>query len=178
MNWFNYRDCIFPKDLGIKTTLQIPFMWNGAYIVYILGLCFINVWIDRRMETKCNIFLCQISSMKKKIKSGTSRLLNVLVVRTLKYSMSNLGDCLDCCRFFRQYFLLFVIHQMSLALFKFIASLGRNMIASQTFGSFTLLIVFVLGGFVVSRGIWHYSIWKDSYLLQRNILYTNIELFN
>jgi hypothetical protein len=31
--------------------------------------------------------------------------------------------------------------------------MGQNMIVSQTFGSFALLIVFVLEGFVVSRGI-------------------------
>lgn len=62
-----------------------------------------------------------------------------------------MGFAPEAERFFRQFFLLFMMHQMSLALFKFIASLGRNMIVSQTFGSFALLVVFVLGGFVVSR---------------------------
>eukprot|EP00252_Welwitschia_mirabilis_P000940 TRINITY_DN10929_c0_g1_i1.p1 TRINITY_DN10929_c0_g1~~TRINITY_DN10929_c0_g1_i1.p1 ORF type:complete len:1465 (-),score=160.32 TRINITY_DN10929_c0_g1_i1:229-4623(-) len=63
-------------------------------------------------------------------------------------------------RFFRQFLLLFMLHQMSLGLFKFIAALGRTMIISQTFGSAALLIVFVLGGFIISKDkIPHWWIW-------------------
>ncbi|GLJ08874.1 hypothetical protein SUGI_0097450 [Cryptomeria japonica] len=54
-------------------------------------------------------------------------------------------------RFFRQFFLLFVLHQMSLSLFRFIAAVGRTQIVANTFGSFALLIILVLGGFIVSR---------------------------
>ncbi|KAJ0530511.1 putative ABC transporter, ABC-2 type transporter, ABC-transporter domain-containing protein [Helianthus annuus] len=55
-------------------------------------------------------------------------------------------------RFIRQFFLLLAVNQMSSALFRFIGSLGRDMIVANTFGSFALLLVFVLGGFVLSRG--------------------------
>ncbi|KAL4180863.1 hypothetical protein AMTRI_Chr12g234470 [Amborella trichopoda] len=55
-------------------------------------------------------------------------------------------------KFFRQFFLLFNLHQMSLSLFRFIGALGRNQIISNTFGAFALLVIFVLGGFIVSRG--------------------------
>lgn len=41
---------------------------------------------------------------------------------------------------------------MASGLFRFIAALGRNMIVASTFGSFALLILFALGGFVLSRG--------------------------
>jgi len=41
---------------------------------------------------------------------------------------------------------------MASALFRFIAALGRNMIVANTFGSFALLLLFALGGFILSRG--------------------------
>ena len=41
---------------------------------------------------------------------------------------------------------------MASGLFRFIAALGRNMTVANTFGSFGLLVVIVLGGFVLSRG--------------------------
>lgn len=41
---------------------------------------------------------------------------------------------------------------MSLGLFRVIGSLGRNMIVANTFGSFAMLVVMALGGFIISRG--------------------------
>ena len=55
-------------------------------------------------------------------------------------------------RFFRQMFLLICIHQMALGLFRFMAAIGRDMIVANTFGSFAILAVLVLGGFILSRG--------------------------
>nr|TKR97408.1 hypothetical protein D5086_0000214010 [Populus alba] len=54
-------------------------------------------------------------------------------------------------RLFKQYFLLLLINQMASALFRFIAASGRNMIVANTFGSFALLTLFALGGFILSR---------------------------
>jgi len=48
---------------------------------------------------------------------------------------------------------LVLINQMASALFRFIAAAGRNMIVANTFGSFVLLAIFALGGFVLSRGM-------------------------
>lgn len=47
---------------------------------------------------------------------------------------------------------MFNLHQMSLSLFRFIAALGRTQVVATTFGAFSLLVVFVLGGFIVSKG--------------------------
>lgn len=55
-------------------------------------------------------------------------------------------------RFCRQLFLLMCIHQMASGLFRLMASLGRDMIVANTFGSFALLTIMALGGFVLSRG--------------------------
>jgi hypothetical protein len=55
-------------------------------------------------------------------------------------------------RFFKQFLAFFGIHQMALSLFRFIAALGRTEVVANTIGSFTLLMVFVLGGFIVAKG--------------------------
>ncbi|XP_030957843.1 pleiotropic drug resistance protein 2-like [Quercus lobata] len=67
-------------------------------------------------------------------------------------------------RFFKQFLAFFGIHQMALSLFRFIAALGRTQVVANTLGIFTLLLVFVLGGFIVSKDdikpwmIWGYYI--------------------
>lgn len=57
-----------------------------------------------------------------------------------------------CFRFFKQFLAFFGVSQMALSLFRFIAALGRTDVVATTIGSFTLLLVFVLGGFVVAKG--------------------------
>ncbi|XP_004291541.1 PREDICTED: pleiotropic drug resistance protein 2-like [Fragaria vesca subsp. vesca] len=67
-------------------------------------------------------------------------------------------------RFFKQFLAFFGIHQMALSLFRFIAALGRSEVVAGTIGSFTLLMVFVLGGFIVAKDdieswmIWGYYV--------------------
>ncbi|KAM6592902.1 hypothetical protein CsatA_000605 [Cannabis sativa] len=67
-------------------------------------------------------------------------------------------------RFFKQLLAFFGIHQMALSLFRFIAAIGRTQVIANTLGTFTLLLVFVLGGFVVAKNdiqpwmIWGYYI--------------------
>lgn len=46
---------------------------------------------------------------------------------------------------------------MASALFRLIAAVGRNLVVANTFGSFALLLLFALGGTVLSRGIKHKS---------------------
>lgn len=41
---------------------------------------------------------------------------------------------------------------MAYSLFRFIGAAGRTLTVASTFGAFALMIIFVLGGFVVSRG--------------------------
>ncbi|KAG8374150.1 hypothetical protein BUALT_Bualt11G0100900 [Buddleja alternifolia] len=54
-------------------------------------------------------------------------------------------------RFFRQFLTFFGIHQMALSLFRFLAAVGRTQVVASTLGTFTLLVVFVLGGFIVAK---------------------------
>ncbi|XP_038993312.1 ABC transporter G family member 39-like isoform X1 [Hibiscus syriacus] len=54
-------------------------------------------------------------------------------------------------RFFRQFLAFIGIHQMALSLFRFIAAIARTQVFANALGTFTLLMVFVLGGFVVAK---------------------------
>ncbi|KAI3792019.1 hypothetical protein L2E82_05888 [Cichorium intybus] len=78
----------------------------------------------------------------------------------------------DAGRFFKQLFLLICIHQMSSALFRFIGALGRNIIVANTFGSFGLLTIFVLGGFILARddikGWWIWCYWFSPMMYGQN----------
>ncbi|KAK4492092.1 hypothetical protein RD792_002889 [Penstemon davidsonii] len=66
-------------------------------------------------------------------------------------------------RFFRYLFLLFSVHQMALGLFRTMASLARDMIIANTFGSSALLIIFLLGGFILPKEMikpwWVWAFW-------------------
>ncbi|KAK7277246.1 hypothetical protein RIF29_18397 [Crotalaria pallida] len=54
-------------------------------------------------------------------------------------------------RFFRQLLAFFCVNQMALALFRFLAAIGRTKVMASTLASFAILLVFVLSGFIVSR---------------------------
>ncbi|KAI8558577.1 hypothetical protein RHMOL_Rhmol04G0105600 [Rhododendron molle] len=83
----------------------------------------------------------------------------------------------DAGRFFRQYLLLLCINQMSSALFRFMGGIGRNIIVANTFGSFALVAVLVLGGFVLSRvnikKWWIWGYWLSPMMYGQNALAVN-----
>ncbi|KAL5539495.1 hypothetical protein UlMin_043227, partial [Ulmus minor] len=80
-------------------------------------------------------------------------------------------------RFFRQYLLLLCINQMASGLFRLIAALGRNPIVSNSFACFALLIVFFMGGFILSKDdlpkwcIWGY--WVSPMMYIQNAIAVN-----
>ncbi|XP_039117422.1 ABC transporter G family member 35-like isoform X1 [Dioscorea cayenensis subsp. rotundata] len=80
-------------------------------------------------------------------------------------------------RLFKQYLLLLCVQQMASALFRFIAALGRNMIVANTFGSFALLVLMVLGGFIISREDikkwWIWGYWISPLMYSQNAITTN-----
>lgn len=52
----------------------------------------------------------------------------------------------------KQLLAFFGVNQMALSLFRVIAGIGRTEVIAQTLGTFTILLVFVLGGFIVAKG--------------------------
>ncbi|XP_017215242.1 pleiotropic drug resistance protein 1-like [Daucus carota subsp. sativus] len=80
-------------------------------------------------------------------------------------------------RLFKQYLLLVLINQMASALFRTIAAAGRSLIVASTFGSFALLILFALGGFVLSRvnvkQWWVWGYWTSPMMYGMNAIAVN-----
>ncbi|KAK9943580.1 hypothetical protein M0R45_009184 [Rubus argutus] len=76
------------------------------------------------------------------------------------FTYYTIGFAPDASRFFKQFLAFIGISQMALSLFRFIAALGRSEVVANTIGSFTLLLVFVLGGYIVAKDdIQSWMIW-------------------
>ncbi|XP_016899743.1 ABC transporter G family member 34-like isoform X5 [Cucumis melo] len=56
-------------------------------------------------------------------------------------------------RFFKQFLAFFATHQAALSLFRLMAAIGRTLVVASTFGTFALLIVLLLGGFLIDRAL-------------------------
>ncbi|CAN0919779.1 ABC transporter G family member 40 [Linum grandiflorum] len=71
---------------------------------------------------------------------------------------------------------------MASAMFRFIAASGRTMIVANTFGSFALLALFALGGFVLSRENikkwWIWGYWISPMMYAQNAIVANEFLGN
>ncbi|XP_065878338.1 pleiotropic drug resistance protein 1-like isoform X2 [Euphorbia lathyris] len=85
-------------------------------------------------------------------------------------------------RFLKQYLILLCTSQMSSGLFRLVAVVGRNIIVANTFGSFSLLIVVVMGGFVMSRDDvtpwWIWGYWTSPMMYVQNAISVNEFLGN
>ncbi|XP_058223773.1 pleiotropic drug resistance protein 1-like isoform X1 [Rhododendron vialii] len=80
-------------------------------------------------------------------------------------------------RLFKMYLLLLCVNQTASGLFRLIAALGRNMIVANTFGSFALLAILVLGGFILSRDDikkwWIWGYWASPLMYGQNAIAVN-----
>ncbi|CAK7353518.1 unnamed protein product [Dovyalis caffra] len=85
-------------------------------------------------------------------------------------------------RFFKQYLIFVLANQMSSALFRMMGALGRNIIVANTFGSFALLAVLVMGGFILSRDNvkpwWVWGYWVSPMMYVQNAVSVNEFLGN
>ncbi|XP_024534219.1 ABC transporter G family member 37 isoform X1 [Selaginella moellendorffii] len=88
-----------------------------------------------------------------------------------------IGFAPSASRLFRQFLLLFLVHQMAGGLFRFIAALSQKIVIANTFGSFALLVIFALGGFVLSRDSihpwWIWGYWSSPMMYGQNALAVN-----
>ncbi|CAI9105563.1 OLC1v1004508C1 [Oldenlandia corymbosa var. corymbosa] len=80
------------------------------------------------------------------------------------FTYYTIGFAPAATRFFKQLLAFVGIHQVALSLFRFIAAVGRSQVVANTLGTFTLLLVFILGGFIVAKDdikswmIWGYYV--------------------
>ncbi|KAF3334921.1 pleiotropic drug resistance protein 3-like isoform X1 [Carex littledalei] len=80
-------------------------------------------------------------------------------------------------RLFKQYILLLITNQMAGGLFRFMGGLARNMVVSNTFGSFAMLLMIVLGGFLLTRDSikkwWVWAYWCSPLMYVQNAISVN-----
>ncbi|CAE5962645.1 unnamed protein product [Arabidopsis arenosa] len=92
----------------------------------------------------------------------------------------SIGFAPDAGRFFKQFLLVFLIQQMAASLFRLIASVCRTMMIANTGGALTLLLVFLLGGFLLPKGEipdwWGWAYWVSPLTYAFNGLVVN-EMF-
>ncbi|XP_056691158.1 ABC transporter G family member 32 isoform X2 [Spinacia oleracea] len=83
----------------------------------------------------------------------------------------------EITRCLKQFFLVFLLNQMSIGLFRVMASLGRNLVVANTFGSFAMLVVMALGGFILSRDSipkwWIWGYWVSPLMYAQNAASVN-----
>ncbi|KAG0456490.1 hypothetical protein HPP92_024278 [Vanilla planifolia] len=80
-------------------------------------------------------------------------------------------------RFLKQYLLLVLVHQMSSGLFRLIAVVGGNLVIASTVASFTLLVIVVLGGYILSHDNvskwWIWGFWMSPLMYAQNAIFAN-----
>lgn len=92
----------------------------------------------------------------------------------------SIGFAPEASRFFKQLLLVFLIQQMAAGIFRLTAAVCRTMIIANTGGALTLLLVFLLGGFILPRGQipkwWIWGYWVSPMTYGFNAIATN-EMF-
>ncbi|XP_043699337.1 ABC transporter G family member 39-like isoform X2 [Telopea speciosissima] len=100
-----------------------------------------------------------------------------------KYGISKKELLKACCS--REWLLMkrnsfvfvFRVMQVASALFRLVAALGRNMVVSYTYGSFLLLMIMTLGGFILSREDvkkwWIWGYWSSPMTYAQNAINVN-----
>ncbi|KAF9617024.1 hypothetical protein IFM89_033094 [Coptis chinensis] len=80
-------------------------------------------------------------------------------------------------RLLRHYFLLLLIDQMAAGLFRVVAGVSREMVIANTLGSFVLLVVLSLGGYIMSRvdikKWWIWGYWSSPLTYGQNAIAVN-----
>ncbi|CAL9041826.1 ABC transporter G family member 42 [Musa acuminata AAA Group] len=88
-----------------------------------------------------------------------------------------IGYAPEASRFFKQLVLVFLIQQMAAGLFRTVAGLCRSMIISNTGGALSVLIIFVLGGFILPKDVipkwWIWGFWISPLTYGYNALAVN-----
>ncbi|XP_030479880.1 pleiotropic drug resistance protein 1 [Cannabis sativa] len=101
--------------------------------------------------------------------------LEVLIWVAITYYLIGLDP--SVASFFKQGLLLIFVNQMGSALFQAIAATSRNLIVADTFGSFVLLMLFGLGGFLLSKNDikkwWIWGYWSSPLMYYQSAIQVN-----
>ncbi|XP_020581075.1 LOW QUALITY PROTEIN: ABC transporter G family member 44-like [Phalaenopsis equestris] len=141
------------SEIGL-TVIKLPvFFKQRDYLFYPSWVCALPVWI-LKIPVSC---------------------LEVAIWVLLNYFV--IGFDPSAARFFKQYLLLALVHQMSSGLFRFIAVIGRNLVIAGTIASFSLLVIVVLGGYILAHGDvnkwWIWGFWMSPLMYSQNAIFVN-----
>ncbi|CAI0423363.1 unnamed protein product [Linum tenue] len=88
-----------------------------------------------------------------------------------------IGYAPEASRFFKQFLVIFLIQQMAAGTFRLIAGVCRTFIIANTGGALTLLLIFLLGGFLLPKGQipvwWEWAHWVSPLTYGYNALAVN-----
>jgi ABC-type multidrug transport system ATPase subunit/ABC-type multidrug transport system permease subunit len=88
-----------------------------------------------------------------------------------------IGFSPDPTHFFRHWLILFMVHQMALSLFRLIGSVARVMTVAFTGGTFAIMVLVVLGGFIIDREHippwWIWAYWISPLAYAQNAIAVN-----
>ncbi|KAM7254437.1 hypothetical protein ACFE04_003817 [Oxalis oulophora] len=92
----------------------------------------------------------------------------------------SIGFAPEASRFFKQFLLVFLVQQMAAGAFRLIAGVCRTMIIANTGGALTLLLIFLLGGFILPKNRipdwWSWGYWFSPLTYGYNAIAVN-EMF-
>ncbi|KAL4180879.1 hypothetical protein AMTRI_Chr12g234550 [Amborella trichopoda] len=163
------------SEMGNKT------LWNGSKYMGVLFFGLVNAMFNGLAELQMTIVKLPVFYKQRDAKFFPAwaytlptflmripiSLLESFVWVAITYYSVGLAP--NPSRFFRQFFLLFNLHR-------------RNQIISNTFGAFALLVIFVLGGFIVSRediyNWWKWGYWSSPLMYAQNAVAVNEFLSN
>ncbi|XP_078433671.1 ABC transporter G family member 34-like isoform X2 [Wolffia australiana] len=90
---------------------------------------------------------------------------------------NSMGFAPSVARFFRQLLALFCLHQSGISGFRLAAAVGRSVIATTTYGTFWMVAIFVLSGFVIPKdnlGVWWiWGYWTSPIMHAQNAMAIN-----
>jgi len=80
-------------------------------------------------------------------------------------------------RFFSQLLAYFLTHQMAVAMFRLLGAILKTMVVANTFGMFSLLLVFLFGGFLIPRqkikSWWIWGYWTSPMMYSNQAISVN-----
>ncbi|KAL3335028.1 hypothetical protein AABB24_031317 [Solanum stoloniferum] len=170
---------VFFRSTMHHDTLEDGAVYLGALYFAILMVLF-NGFLEVPMliaklpvlykQRDLHFYPCWIYTLPSWLLSVPTSLLESIIWVAATYYVVGFDPQITRC--FRQFLLYFSLHQMSIGLFRVMASLGRNMIVANTFGSFAMLVVMALGGFVISRDSipswWIWGYWFSPLMYAQN----------
>ncbi|XP_050231262.1 ABC transporter G family member 39-like isoform X2 [Mercurialis annua] len=154
---------IIAFTMFLRTEMKVGTVADGQKFFGALFFSLINVMFNGMAELALTVFRLPVFFKQRDLLfyPAWAFALPIWVLRIpLSFLESGIWICLtyytigfapSATRFFRQFLAFFSIHQTALSLFRFIAALGRTEVVANTLGSFTLLVVLLLGGFVIAR---------------------------